>query len=110
MLIGGFYRPPNSSNEYFNLITENVDRAYNTNIADTTVTFDLNFNINSNNNKMVELIKQYNLKQPITEVTHFTENSASLIDLILVRNNSSILTSELLTASFQIKHGITALN
>ena len=41
----------------------------------------------------MELIKQYNLKQLINEPTHFTENSASLIDLILVRNTSNILTS-----------------
>ena len=52
--------------------------------------------LNSNNNKIAELIKQYNLKQLINEPSHFTENSASLIDLILVRNKSNILTSRVI--------------
>ena len=92
-LIGGYYRPPNSNNEYFYLISESVDRAHNTNIPDIIITGDFNINMNSNNNKIMELIKQYNLKQLINEPTNFTENSASLIDLILVRNKSNILTS-----------------
>ena len=93
ILIGGYYRPPNSNNEYFNLISESVDRAHNINIADIIITGDFNINMNSNNNKMAELIKQYNLKQLINEHTHFTKNSASLIDLILLRNKSNILTT-----------------
>ena len=32
ILIGGFYRPPNSRAEYFNLIQESFERACNTNI------------------------------------------------------------------------------
>ena len=47
----------------------------------------------NNNNKMKDLIQNYNLKQLIQEDTHFTENSSSLLDLILVRNSSNILTS-----------------
>ena len=94
ILIRGFYRPPNSNNEYFNLISESVDRAHNTNVADIIITGDFNINMKPNNNKMAELIKQYNLKQLINEPTHYTENSASLIDLILVRNRSNILTSD----------------
>ena len=46
----------------------------------------------NNNNKMKDLTQNYNLKQLIQEDTHFTENS-SLLDLILVRNSSNILTS-----------------
>ena len=42
---------------------------------------------------MKDLIQNYNLKQLIQEDTHFTENSSSLLDLILVRNSSNILTS-----------------
>ena len=47
---------------------------------------------NSNNN-MTGLIQQYNFKQLITELTHFTENSSSTNDLILVRNTSNVLAS-----------------
>ena len=94
VLVGGFYRPPNSSPDYFDLIKESVDRAYNTNLADIIITGDFNIDMSqNNNNKMTDLLLEYNLKQLITEPTHFTETSSSLIDLILVRNNNNVLTS-----------------
>ena len=94
VLIGGFYRPPNSNTGYMDLIKESIDRAYNTNIVDIIITGDFNFNMMSNNlNKLKELILEYNLNQLITDPTHFTETSSSLIDLILVRNQANILCS-----------------
>ena len=36
---------------------------------------------------------EYNLCQLISEDTHFTEHSSSLLDLILVHNNETILMS-----------------
>ena len=42
---------------------------------------------------MTELIQTYDLKQLIQEQTHCTEHSSSLIDLILARNISNVLTS-----------------
>ena len=42
---------------------------------------------------MSDLLLQFNLTQLITDETHFTETSASLIDLIMVRNRNNILTS-----------------
>ena len=38
VLLGGFYRPPNSNSNYFNLIKESVDRAC------IIITGDFNFN------------------------------------------------------------------
>ena len=97
MLIGGFYRPPNSNTAYFDLITESVDRAYDTNITDIYILGDFNYNLSSNNrNKVTELIQTYNLHQLINVNTHFTEQSSSLIDLILVRNTAHVLTSGVL--------------
>ncbi|MEW8544385.1 MAG: reverse transcriptase family protein [Candidatus Thiodiazotropha sp.] len=94
ILIGGFYRPPNSNAAYFELINESIDRAYNTNILDIIILGDFNFNMSlNNNNKMTDLLLDFNLKQLINEPTHFTETSSSLIDLILVRNNANILSS-----------------
>ena len=87
ILIGGFYRAPNSNADYFTLLDESINRAHNTNIPDIVVTGDFNFNMHSNNkNKMKDLTQNYNLKQLIQEDTH-------LLDLILVRNSSNILTS-----------------
>ncbi|MES9992730.1 MAG: reverse transcriptase family protein, partial [Candidatus Thiodiazotropha sp.] len=43
--------------------------------------------------KISDLCQQYNLSQLITEETHFTENSSSLIDLIMTSNTNDILSS-----------------
>ena len=92
VLIGGFYRPPNTNAQYFNRINESIDRAYNTNIPDVIILGDFNFNLlHGNNNKMKDLFQVYNMKQLISDPTHFTENSSSLIDLILVCNSPNIL-------------------
>ena len=88
-----FYRPPNSGTDYFDLITESIDNAYNSDIIDVIILGDFNYNMASDSNKMSDLIRQYNLKQLIKEPTNFTEHSSSIIDLILVRNNNNILTS-----------------
>ena len=94
VLVGGIYRPPNSNSDYFNLILESTDRAHNTNIHDIIITGDFNYNmLSNNNNKIKDLILQFNLTQLIKDVTHFTETSASLIDLIIIRNTNNILTS-----------------
>ena len=52
---------------------------------------------NANNNKIKDLMQEYSMKQLITEPTNFTEHSSTLIDLILVRNTSNILTSGVIT-------------
>ena len=76
-------------------IVLNADvRAHSTNIPHIVISGDFNFNVHSNNNnKMKDLIQNYNLKQLIQEGTHFNENFSLLLDLILVRNSSNILTS-----------------
>ena len=80
---------------------ESIDRAYNTNIHDIIITGDFNYNMMRNSkNKMTDLILQYNLTQLITDATHFTEASSSLIDLIMVRNKNSIVTSGVLEPLF----------
>ncbi|MEW8544911.1 MAG: reverse transcriptase family protein [Candidatus Thiodiazotropha sp.] len=95
ILVGGFYRPPNSNIAYFDRIKESIDRAYNTGLIDIYILGDFNSNMYiANNNKMRDLIQEFNLKQLINEPTHFTEHSSSLIDLILVRNENNVLMSE----------------
>ena len=94
VLIGRFYRPPNSSVDYFHLISESIDRAHITNINDIIIVGYFNYNMLFNeNNRVNDLLQLYGLKQLIKEATHYTEHSASLIDLIMVRNESNILTS-----------------
>ena len=43
--------------------------------------------------KIYDLCQQFNLEQLINEPTHFTENSSSMIDLILTSNRNSIILS-----------------
>ncbi len=42
---------------------------------------------------MDRLISSYNANQLINEPTHFTENSSSLIDLVIVKDNRQVITS-----------------
>ena len=93
ILVGGFYRHPNSSLEYFNLLKESIDRACSTNIIDIIITGDFNYNMKNANNKISEITLEFNLTQLISEPTHFTEDSPSILDLILVRNKSNIIFS-----------------
>ncbi|MCG8076808.1 MAG: endonuclease/exonuclease/phosphatase family protein, partial [Candidatus Thiodiazotropha taylori] len=94
LLIAGIYRPPNSNFAYMDLIKESVDRAYNTNIVDIFILGDFNYNMALNReNKITELMYEFNLSQLITDSTHFTEHSSSTIDLILARNTANILQS-----------------
>ena len=95
IIIGGIYRPPESNSDYFNLILESIDRACSTNIHDIIITGDFNFDmLLDRNNKMKDLLLEFNLTQLIAEPTHFTEKpSISLIDLIIARNRNNILAS-----------------
>ena len=79
--------------DYFNLIQESIDRACNTSIIDIIITGDFNYDISTPQNKISELIHEFDLTQLITEPKHYTETSTSTIDLILVRNNTNVLCS-----------------
>ena len=92
--MGGFYKPQNSSPDYFELLKESIDRACNTVIIDIIITGNFNCNMaQSIPNKMRELMSEYYLSQLISDDTHFTEHSSSLLDLLLVSNKENILMS-----------------
>ena len=91
-LIGTFYRLPNASPIILTDIENSVGLAVDTRITDVIITGDLNLNMlnQPTRNKITDICQQYNLNQIISEPTHFTENSSSVIDLILVNNLRSI--------------------
>ena len=95
VLIGTFYRPPNSLNAIFSSIEDSIGLAFDSNIQDIIITGDFNLDMmkDSSNRKIKDLCQQYNLDQLINESTNFTENSSSLIDLILTVNKNNILIS-----------------
>ena len=45
ILVGGFYKPPNSNTDYFDLLKESVDRACSTDIPEIIITGDFNCNM-----------------------------------------------------------------
>ena len=60
-------------------------------MIDIIITGDFNYNLNNANNKISEITREFNLTQLISEPTHFTEDSSSILDLILVRNKTNII-------------------
>ena len=73
-------------------IENSIGMALDTGINDIVITDDLNLNIVSSQSKkkIDDICMQYNLHQLINEPTHFTESSATIIDLILVSNSTRI--------------------
>jgi hypothetical protein len=83
VLIGTFYRPPDSLNYTFDLIEHSIDLAVDTGINTIVVLGDfIEDQLKPQNNKMSNIFVKYNMIQFINEPTHFTENSSSCIDLI----------------------------
>lgn len=97
VLVAGIYRQPKSNLPYMDLLKENVDLAYNTNIISIIINNDFNFNLALNkDNKITELMHEFNLNQLITDSTHFTEHFSSTIDLVLIGNTANSLHSGLI--------------
>lgn len=93
-LIGTFYRPPNSDNNYWNLIEQSIDLAVDTKIKSIIITGDFNENqLNINNNKVKDILSLYDLHQLITVPTSITENSETLIDLLITNNTQNVIYS-----------------
>ena len=66
-----------------------------TGISDIIITGDLNLNLLNPQTlrKIYSICTQFSLFQSITQPTHFTENSSSLIDVILVTNKENLILS-----------------
>ena len=96
LLVAGMYRPPNANQNYWTLISESVDRAKNTNISDIIIVGDLNNDLltPSKCKHLKDLMTNYGLTQLINEPTNFTEQSSSLIDIIMTSKVNTIIASE----------------
>ena len=86
-LIGTFYRPPNLEANKWEYIAYSLEKAKDTNIQNIIITGDFNCNqYNILDSKMGDIISDQGMTQLISECTHFTENSATLLDLLIVNN------------------------
>ena len=94
-LLGTFYRPPNSNNLVYTSIEDSIGLAFDTNVPNITITGDFNLDVSKHASyrKINDLYQHFNLEQIITEPTHYTENSDSIIDLFLVSNKNRVLLS-----------------
>ena len=95
-LICTFYRPPNSSAEILSLIEDSIGlAAFDTNVDNIFITGDFNLDIlkNSSRQKVRDICQHFSLEQLITEPTHYTESSSSIIDLVFTSNKTNILSS-----------------
>lgn len=94
LLVGGIYRPPDSNNNYWLLLEQSIDQAFNHLCDNILVTGDFNINIEASpSNKMSRLISSYNAEQLINSPTNFTEHSRSLIDLMFIKNPRHVISS-----------------
>ena len=80
---------------YYSLLEDSIHLAVDTDIDDIIITGDFNFRMLNSQyvRKINSLCQQFFLYQSISEPTHFTENSSSLIDLLLVSNKDRIIFS-----------------
>lgn len=95
VLVGTFYRPPNSDNTVLADIESSIDLAVDTGISDIIIQGDFNLDMNKqiSFNKVNNICQNYGLHQIIGEHTHFTERSSSIIDLLIVSNPQNVILS-----------------
>ena len=95
VLFSLFYRPPNSDQLYYNSLEDSIHLAKYTEIDDVFITGDLNLNMSNPQSarKIQSLSEQCSLRQCISEPTHFTKHSSSLIDILLLTKPNHLILS-----------------
>ena len=90
-LVSGFYRPPNTGTDYWDLIEATFDNMSNSPVKELIILGDFNCDmISSGTNKITYLASSYNHTQMIDEPTHYTKHSSSTIDLVLVNKPENV--------------------
>ena len=90
ILIGVIYRAPNEPAPYWDKLSELLEKAKDTNIANIIIAGDLNCNLLIPNSKLQSILDQYHLAQLIREPTHYTENNATLLDIMATTSSDLI--------------------
>ena len=95
--MGTFYRAQNSTIDVHNKIESSIDFAFDSNMI-ITGEFNYNYSNITSRRKAASLFDPYGLVQFIDDSTHFTETSESIIDLLLNRNVSFLILSDVADA------------
>ena len=92
-LIWSLYRPPNSDANYYSSFEDSIHLAVDKGLNDIIVTGDFNFNLLSTQTslKIEYFCTQFSLYKSIDQPTHFTENSSSLLNIILTHNKDHLI-------------------
>ena len=95
LLLGLFYRPPNSDAAYLAHIEDSISLAIDTGIPELIITGDFNLNLLNQQTfrKIHSICTHFSLYQCIDEPTHYTEHSSSVIDLLFVSNKDHLIHS-----------------
>ncbi|MCG8045232.1 MAG: reverse transcriptase domain-containing protein [Candidatus Thiodiazotropha endolucinida] len=108
-LLGHFYRPPNSTVDYWDNFENNIERASDQN-CDMIIVGDLNHDILSktiSNSHLLRIMSKFNLENLIHEPTRITDTSQTCLDLIITNHTSIINNTEVLPP-FQSDHSTIA--
>ena len=82
-LVRGFYRPPNTGTNYWDMIEVTFDNMSYSTIKELIIFGHFNCDMSSSRtNKITYLASSYNLTQMIDAPTYYTEHSSSTIDLV----------------------------
>ena len=95
VLLGLFYRPPNTTTAQHASILDSIHLAIDSGIQDVIVTGDFNLNVRNPTSaaKIRTICEQFSLSQIIDSPTNFTESSESIIDLIFTSRKTLIHSS-----------------
>ena len=98
LLIGSYYRPPNSPVNYWNLLENSIHRVNNTGIK-FILLGDLNTDfLNSPSRHLMDILTHYNLTQLVNEPTRITEQTSTCIDLIITQSPDIVSSVSVLPA------------
>ena len=92
VLFGLFYRPPNADAAYYSAVEDSIHLASDSGIHDIIITGDFNFNMfnSQSSRKKNSICEQFSFSQMIQNRIHFTEQSSSLIDILIVSNKRHV--------------------
>lgn len=98
-LIGVIYRPPNSTVDIWDKVSNFIEGAKLSGIGTIFITGDLNCDLLIPDSKLERIFADFNLEQLITEPTHYTPTSATLIDIIATSSLDLVIKAEVLGPS-----------
>lgn len=103
-LLGLYYRPPNSTSDYWDYFENNIELVSDLN-CDLLILGDFNQDMlkTNTNNHLKQIMSKFSLTNLINEPTRITPTSETCLDLILTNHKSIITTYEVL-APFHSDH------